>query len=166
MDALRGSFGLLGSIYRARNARMQSPSRGATGFGGWDEEESGGSRELTERDLADLPRHPLYDPPVLRPTMSFPGVPEGYRASPALSSVEQTASQPAAVEEPGMDALRGTFGTVGSIIRARNGRMQSQSRGATGFGGWDEEESGGSRELTERGLPNLRRRQLYDHPVL
>ncbi|KAJ3783258.1 magnesium transporter NIPA-domain-containing protein [Lentinula aff. detonsa] len=34
-----------------------------------------------------------------------------------------------AVENPGIDTLRGSFGTVGSIIRARSARRMSQSRG-------------------------------------
>jgi magnesium transporter len=34
------------------------------------------------------------------------------------------------VEDPGMDALRGSFGTVGSIIRARSARRMSQSSNA------------------------------------
>ncbi|KAJ3996077.1 magnesium transporter NIPA-domain-containing protein [Lentinula boryana] len=34
-----------------------------------------------------------------------------------------------AVEDPGIDTLRGSFGTVGSIIRARSARRMSQSRG-------------------------------------
>lgn len=36
---------------------------------------------------------------------------------------------PAAIEEPGIDALRGSFGTVGSIIRARTARRMSMSSG-------------------------------------
>ena len=36
---------------------------------------------------------------------------------------------PSGVEEPGIDTLRGSFGTVGSIIRARSARRMSQSSG-------------------------------------
>lgn len=37
------------------------------------------------------------------------------------------------MEDPGMDALRGSFGTVGSIIRARSARRMSQSSGQTNY---------------------------------
>lgn len=37
-----------------------------------------------------------------------------------------------AIEDPGMDTLRGSFGTVGSIIRARSARRMSMSRGGGG----------------------------------
>jgi hypothetical protein len=37
------------------------------------------------------------------------------------------------VEDPGMDALRGSFGTVGSIIRARSARRMSQSSGQPNY---------------------------------
>lgn len=40
-----------------------------------------------------------------------------------------------AMEDPGMDTLRGSFGTVGSIIRARSARRMSQSTaGRAGVG--------------------------------
>jgi hypothetical protein len=81
-----------------------------------------------------------------------------------------------AVEEPGIDALRGSFGTVGSIIRARSARRISQSSHSTGqssrFG------SPGSRFDVERGdfksspfasnpghYGGMKRHQLFDPPV-
>ena len=80
------------------------------------------------------------------------------------------------VEEPGIDTLRGSFGTVGSIIRARSARRISQSSHSTGqsshFG------SPSSRFDVERGdfksspfAPNpghyggMKRHQLFDPPV-
>jgi hypothetical protein len=80
------------------------------------------------------------------------------------------------VEEPGIDALRGTFGTVGSIIRARSARHISQSSHSTGqssrFG------SPSSRFDVERGdfksspfatnlghYGGMKRHQLFDPPV-
>ena len=36
------------------------------------------------------------------------------------------------IEDPGMDAIRGSFGPVGSIIRARSAKRMSQSGGGTG----------------------------------
>ena len=80
------------------------------------------------------------------------------------------------VEEPGIDALRGSFGTIGSIIRARSARRISQSTHSTGhssrFG------SPNSRFDAERGdsksapfatnlghYGGMRRHQLFDPPV-
>lgn len=74
------------------------------------------------------------------------------------------------VEEPGMDALRGSFGAFGSVIRARSVKSVaggSQHRAYLRHSrGRDEEEGGsGASELTTRGLSNLPRTQLYDAPV-
>ncbi|KAG6909673.1 hypothetical protein DXG01_016080 [Tephrocybe rancida] len=81
-------------------------------------------------------------------------------------------------EDPGMDALRGSFGTVGSIIRARSARRMSQSSnfssthrirpvGATapydresGFRPW----SHASAAVDEH-PSGLKRHQLYDAPM-
>jgi magnesium transporter len=79
------------------------------------------------------------------------------------------------LEEPGIDALRGSFGTIGSIIRARSARRISQSSHSTGqssrFG------SPGSRFDVERGdskssfatnlghYGGMKRHQLFDPPV-
>jgi magnesium transporter len=80
------------------------------------------------------------------------------------------------VEEPGIDALRGSFGTFGSIIRARSARHISQSSHSTGhssrFG------PPGSRSDVERGdfksspfatnlghYGGMKRHQLFDPPV-
>ena len=73
------------------------------------------------------------------------------------------------VEEPGLDALRGSFGTVGSIIRARTLKRMSQSAsreshlrppGAPHIAG---ETSWTSSDAL--GLNGLKRHQLYDAPV-
>ena len=80
----------------------------------------------------------------------------------------------AAAEDPGMDTLRGSFGAIGSIIRARSARRLSQSgrpnllhvRTAHLF---DPESVEG---LPPSGTPEsgqsyggLRRHQLYDAPM-
>ncbi|TFY57684.1 hypothetical protein EVJ58_g6877 [Rhodofomes roseus] len=52
----------------------------------------------------------------------------------------------AAIEEPGMDALRGTFGMVGSVIRARSAHRMSMSR-------------------SNDPLAGLKRHQLWDPPM-
>ncbi|KIP01259.1 hypothetical protein PHLGIDRAFT_97099 [Phlebiopsis gigantea 11061_1 CR5-6] len=75
-----------------------------------------------------------------------------------------------AIEDPGMDALRGSFGTVGSIIRARSARRMSMSstnasvRNRHGFPGADDDRPhyngmGGDR------FGGMKRHQLYDPPV-
>ena len=69
-----------------------------------------------------------------------------------------------AIEDPGMDALRGSFGTMGSIIRARSARrMSMSSRASTVRSRWS----------AQPGLPNqqhdslsgLKRHQLFDNPM-
>ncbi len=75
------------------------------------------------------------------------------------------------IEDPGMDALRGSFGTVTSIIRARTARRMSQSSNrntplrppgaaaphVVGIPSWMSTEGAG--------LGGLTRHQLYDAPV-
>jgi hypothetical protein len=61
-----------------------------------------------------------------------------------------------AMEEPGMDALRGGFGAVGSIIRARSVSRRMSSASAGGFGA--------ARHNTA-GLAHLPRYQLSDNPM-
>ncbi|KAI0769439.1 magnesium transporter NIPA-domain-containing protein [Trametes elegans] len=72
-----------------------------------------------------------------------------------------------AVEDPGMDALRGSFGTMGSIIRARSARRMSMSSRATSIH---------SRYSTQFPVPpvpgqrldphsGLKRHQLFDNPM-
>ena len=61
------------------------------------------------------------------------------------------------VEDPGIDSIRGSFGPLGSMIRARSVRRMSQSSRTGTFG-------------SRNGLPRtpydgLRRHQLYDAPV-
>lgn len=85
------------------------------------------------------------------------------------------------IEDPGMDALRGSFGTFGSIIRARSASRASQSSARSRFRGkstgaydpsslsWISERERPSTEV--QGLPlgdplsGLTRHQLYDAPV-
>jgi magnesium transporter len=81
------------------------------------------------------------------------------------------------IEEPGIDTLRGSFGTVGSIIRARSARRVSQSSHATGpssrFGASssrvDLERVGStfssSTAANHSHYGGLTRHQLFDPPV-
>ncbi|KAF9449647.1 DUF803-domain-containing protein, partial [Macrolepiota fuliginosa MF-IS2] len=76
----------------------------------------------------------------------------------------------AGLEDPGMDALRGSFGTFGSMIRARSVRRMSQSSGhgldyrsrppgaAAPYGS-------GLPYTADESLGGLKRHQLYDAPV-
>ncbi|TFK24767.1 DUF803-domain-containing protein [Coprinopsis marcescibilis] len=68
------------------------------------------------------------------------------------------------IENPGMDTLRGSFGTVGSIIRARTMRRMSQnsrqSRVPGSVPAWDNDEGG-----TNNPAIGMKRHQLYDAPV-
>ncbi|KAH9859061.1 DUF803-domain-containing protein [Lenzites betulinus] len=65
----------------------------------------------------------------------------------------------AAVEDPGMDALRGSFGTMGSIIRARSARRMSMNS----------RNSIHSRYSAQPGPPlplsGVKRHQLFDNPM-
>ncbi|KAJ7466933.1 magnesium transporter NIPA-domain-containing protein [Mycena latifolia] len=70
------------------------------------------------------------------------------------------------VEDPGIDALRGSFGTVGSIIRARSARRLSQASMAgrpPGAGApYDRTRPNSTNPRTGAGL---QRHQLYDAPM-
>ena len=85
---------------------------------------------------------------------------------------------PSGVEEPGIDTLRGSFGTVGSIIRARSARRMSQSSGvsvpSSRFGVPSSRldiERGNSKTASSSAAPNfnhyggMKRHQLFDPPV-
>ena len=61
-------------------------------------------------------------------------------------------------EDPGMDALRGGFGAVGSIIRARS--VSRRMSTASGFGGRGYDSHG---NLTTRGMGNVQRYQREYH---
>ncbi len=79
------------------------------------------------------------------------------------------------IEEPGIDALRGSFGTIGSIIRARSARRLSQSSHSTGHSSrlgapssrFDAErgdtKSSFAENLSHYG--GMKRHQLFDPPV-
>ncbi|KAF7357952.1 DUF803-domain-containing protein [Mycena venus] len=71
------------------------------------------------------------------------------------------------VEDPGMDALRGSFGTVGSIIRARSARRMSQASMAGRPPGAAPPFQRGANSTNPRlGAPgNIQRHQLYDAPM-
>ncbi|KAF8893605.1 magnesium transporter NIPA-domain-containing protein [Infundibulicybe gibba] len=75
------------------------------------------------------------------------------------------------IEDPGMDALRGSFGTVGSIIRARSARRMSQSsqfrpRPSGAAAPYDPESMHPwSPAAGDGNLAGLKRHQLYDAPV-
>ena len=73
------------------------------------------------------------------------------------------------MEDPGIDALRGSFGTVGSMIRARSIRLSRMSMSTSGSvrqrRRLDEESRGGLNGLSTHGLAHLPRHQLYDAPM-
>ncbi|KAL0577853.1 hypothetical protein V5O48_004125 [Marasmius crinis-equi] len=78
-----------------------------------------------------------------------------------------------ALEDPGIDALRGSFGTIGSIVRARSARRMSQSsrtsavqpRPPGAAAAFDPNQPWLSPAKTNSGLPGMRRHQLYDPPM-
>ncbi|KAG7098209.1 hypothetical protein E1B28_000177 [Marasmius oreades] len=79
------------------------------------------------------------------------------------------------IEDPGIDALRGSFGTFGSIVRARSARRMSQNSRASGLqprptgaaAAYDPGQPWLSPGKSTSGLPTdgLKRHQLYDPPV-
>lgn len=71
------------------------------------------------------------------------------------------------LEDPGMDALRGTFGAVGSIVRARSARRMSKMSNTTAGSVGHGPRHGGSGQqlLSAHGMEGLPRHQLYDAPV-
>ncbi|ESK88765.1 duf803 domain membrane protein [Moniliophthora roreri MCA 2997] len=77
------------------------------------------------------------------------------------------------IEDPGMDALRGSFGTVGSIIRARSARRLSQSSRASGIrirpagtaAPYDPGQPWLSPPQQHTSLDGVKRHQLYDPPM-
>ncbi|KAG8214146.1 DUF803-domain-containing protein [Butyriboletus roseoflavus] len=84
----------------------------------------------------------------------------------------------AGTEEPGMDALRGSFGTIGSLMRARSARRLSQSSRSTGSvraprgmgvgGGMVGNLDGlpfSSLQHTDNSYDGLTRHALYDAPM-
>ncbi|KAF8133038.1 magnesium transporter NIPA-domain-containing protein [Mycena galopus ATCC 62051] len=71
------------------------------------------------------------------------------------------------VEDPGMDTLRGSFGAVGSIIRARSARRMSQAsmagRPAGAAPPFDRNRANSTNPRL--GQNNMQRHQLYDAPM-
>ncbi|TCD67203.1 hypothetical protein EIP91_000379 [Steccherinum ochraceum] len=72
-----------------------------------------------------------------------------------------------AIEDPGMDALRGSFGTIGSIVRAKSAKRMSmssrntstlRSRHGAGFSSIDEQPQ-------QAYFHGMKRHQLYDPPM-
>ena len=82
-----------------------------------------------------------------------------------------------AVEDPGMDALRGSFGTIGSIVRAKSAKRMSMSsqtsslRSRHGHRATDIEQAPplpstpGSLTAETGHYGGMKRHQLYDPPV-
>ncbi|KAG9084594.1 hypothetical protein FS749_005104 [Ceratobasidium sp. UAMH 11750] len=75
-----------------------------------------------------------------------------------------------AVEEPGVDAIRGSFGTIGSIVRARSARRMSQHssvgtvRSRRAAHGHTRDDSTSTLK-TAPSLGGMKRHQLFDNPV-
>lgn len=76
-----------------------------------------------------------------------------------------------AVEDPGMDTLRGSFGAIGSVIRARSAKRMSQSSRTTSYrsrmqdGEWGPARHHLSSEEDDPRLAGMKRHQLWDAPV-
>ena len=73
-------------------------------------------------------------------------------------------------EDPGIDALRGSFGTVGSIVRARTLRMSQNSQNTSHIrmrptGAAAPYDPAGNTYQLDPVYPNMLRHQLYDPPV-
>ncbi|KAI0821671.1 DUF803-domain-containing protein [Trametes gibbosa] len=72
----------------------------------------------------------------------------------------------AAVEDPGMDALRGSFGTMGSIIRARSAhRMSMSSRTTSVHSRYSAQPAPPLPHQRGDPLAGLKRHQLFDNPM-
>ncbi|KAK1221274.1 hypothetical protein PQX77_015934 [Marasmius sp. AFHP31] len=79
----------------------------------------------------------------------------------------------AGVEDPGIDALRGSFGTIGSIVRARSARRMSQTSRTSALqprphgaaAAYDPGQPWLSPAQVSPGPHGMRRHQLYDPPV-
>lgn len=80
------------------------------------------------------------------------------------------------MEEPGIDTLRGSFGTVGSIIRARSAHRFSQSSRSTGQSSRfapssrfdverNDSKTSSSFATSNSHYGGMRRHQLFDNPV-
>lgn len=79
-----------------------------------------------------------------------------------------------AIEDPGIDTLRGSFGAMGSIIRARTAKRMSMSSRATGTSlrnrhghtlSDDDRPHYNAMGGHDDGLAGMKRHQLYDPPV-
>ncbi len=70
-----------------------------------------------------------------------------------------------AIEDPGMDALRGSFGTMGSIIRARSARRLSMSSRASVRSRYSSQPVPPLPNHYDDHLTGMKRHQLYDKPV-
>lgn len=75
-----------------------------------------------------------------------------------------------AVEDPGIDTLRGSFGTMGSIIRARSARRMSMSSQMTSSSfrnrhGFPSDDHQPHYNGMGSALAGMKRHQLYDPPV-
>ena len=86
-----------------------------------------------------------------------------------VGSVDEKGGLPLEEQEPGIDALRGTFGTVGSIIRARTRRMSQNSQNTSHVrlrpAGAAAPYDSSSTMLNIFPNADVTRHQLYDPPV-
>ena len=71
----------------------------------------------------------------------------------------------AAIEDPGMDALRGSFGTMGSIIRARSARRLSMNSRASASIRSRYSAQPPPLGQTNDPLAGVKRHQLFDNPM-
>lgn len=86
-----------------------------------------------------------------------------------VGTVDEKGGLPLEDQEPGIDALRGSFGTVGSIIRARTRRMSQMSQNSTHVRlrppGAAAPYNSSSTMLNIFPNAHVTRHQLYDPPV-
>lgn len=80
----------------------------------------------------------------------------------ARRNAEITEKSVSGAEEPGLDALRGSFGTIGSIIRARSVNRMSSASNRPPASSLRSRYGDPERAL---GLPSMQRHQLWDAPM-
>ncbi|KAG6818806.1 hypothetical protein H0H93_001475 [Arthromyces matolae] len=157
------------SVTRDEDLTFTLSAKGGVGAWTWIDHPSGTVGIFVDKETG-LPSNGYYLIPGIDRTAARSQT-EGYEEKDALG-----------VEDPGMDALRGSFGTVGSIIRARSARRMSQSSNRTvnhrirtvhpsapydrdsALRPWSHMSNTPALHLDEH-PSGLKRHQLYDAPV-
>lgn len=135
--------------------------------------------QMSKIDPAQLSSLDRRSTLLLQVARAHTGNPASFAHPGAENDAEAGEKSLTAIEDPGIDALRGSFGTVGSIIRARSARRLSQSSrgGSSALGAGRGLGVGGgmvgsvdsvpfsSLHHIDHGYNGLTRHQLYDAPV-